>query len=133
MIDKKGNDNKQHFDFYVPSEKKIISFEMENKGRQVPIDPINDRVPGHLREEFDFEFDEVESLVEESMRKNEVKAKIEKIMVSLQESPEDNKPYLICTVFLSGLGMANVTISVQNKRVISFEKKSFFNLLRKVK
>ncbi len=137
IIDKKGNDNKQHFDFYLPKEKKIIGFEMENQGQKVPIELVDEKIPRRLElkkdEDFNFEFDEIEELIEEALRENGVKSKIEKIMVSLQSRDGEKGVFLICTVFLSGLGMANVTISADDKKVVSFQKKSLFNMMRRVK
>lgn len=137
IIDKKGNDNKQHFDFYLPSEKKIISFEMENEGQSVPIEPVDEKVPEKLtlkdEEDFNFEFGEMEELIGKALEDNKVKSKVEKIMVSLQNHPQEKKPYLICTVFLSGLGMASINIDMLNRKVVGFEKKSLFNMLKRVK
>ncbi len=137
IIDKKGEDNKQHFDYYLPNEKKIVSFEMENGGQKVPIEHIGEKAPESLdmkdENDFNFEFNEVEDIVEKALEENKVKNKIEKIMVSLQKHPESKHLSMICTVFLSGLGMANIHIDIQEKKVIHFEKKSLFNMMRSVK
>ena len=38
IIDKQGKDNKQHFDFYIPSKKKMFSFQLEGGIKLIPIE-----------------------------------------------------------------------------------------------
>ena len=40
-----------------------------------------------------------------------------------------NNKFLIGTVFISGLGIIKVNIDIKDKKIIEFEKKSFFDMV----
>jgi hypothetical protein len=178
-IDKTGNDNKQHFDFYVPipppqpkatqsqfhkidkkaiNEEtklssdinnsanntdevsaikrgkagrlgKIFSFQLEEGFKIVPLENLSGQVLDKLSESIDFDFEEVEKMVGEKMQEEKVDKEIQKILFSLQKLNEKN--FLIGTVFISGLGLIKINIDLEDKKVTDFEKKSFFDMLRK--
>ena len=62
------------------------------------------------------------------MKKENLNDKIQKIMLSLQKI--DGKDYVIATVFISMLGMLKVNISLPDKEITEFEKKSFFDIVK---
>ena len=129
VIDKnpKNPDNKQHFDYYVPSSKKMFSFQLEEGIKRVPLDIINKEVPEKiLKPEFDF--NEIEKIIEKEMERRDIKNKIQKIMLSLQNF--NKKDFLICTVFISMLGILKVKIDLSTEEVTEFEKKSFFDIMK---
>ena len=178
-IDKTGNDNKQHFDFYVPippprpkvthsqSHKidkkaineetklssdinnsanntnevsaikrgkagrlgKIFSFQLEDGFKIVPLENLSGQVLDKLSESIDFDFEEVEKMVREKMQEEKVDKEIQKILFSLQKLNEKN--FIVGTVFISGLGLVKINIDLEDKKVTDFEKKSFFDMLRK--
>jgi len=127
VVDKKGQDNKQHFDFYVPESKKLFSFELENNCRLVPIEMIEQKIPEKLEINFDIDFNNVEKLVSEKMEQEKIKNKIEKMLFSLQKIKGKNM--LIGTVFISMLGLLKVRIDVEKMKIVLFEKKSFFDMM----
>ncbi|RLG15446.1 hypothetical protein DRN69_02990 [Candidatus Pacearchaeota archaeon] len=132
VIDKVGNDNKQHFDFFIPSEKKIFSFQLEEGIKLTPIDMLeNAPIPEKLSLNYDFDFREIEKIINYEKQKYGVKDKIQKMLFSLQS--KDGKDFLIGTIFVSALGMLKINIDMSIKKVILFEKKSFFDILKRVK
>lgn len=152
VIDKQGNDNKQHFDFYIPlkhsqpihskdkefNEKteaedigKIMSFQLENKMQLVPLQSIDKKIPEKISIGYDLNFNEIEKMIVEEMKKQKIKNKIQKIMFSLQKLK--GKDFLIGTIFISMLALLKINIDVKEKKIISFEKKSFMDMLKIVK
>lgn len=121
-------DNKIHFDYFLPKEKEMFSFQLEEGIKLVALDKFDKRIPKKISGEYGFEFKEIEKIIEERMKKENLKNKIQKIMLSLQEI--DGKNYLIATIFISMLGMLSVKISLLDKKITSFEKKSFFDILK---
>ena len=75
--------------------------------------------------------DAAKKLIEDEMKKQGVKSKIETIILSLQEV--DNKDYLIATVFVSMLGILKINILLPEKKITLFEKKSFFDIINVLK
>ena len=131
VIDKEGADNKIHFDYFLPEENKIISFQLESEIQQLPVEMIGKKVPNKVSTSHDFNFEEVEEMIADEMQKQGIKNKIQKIIFSLQRV--DSKEYLIATVFISMLGMFKIHILLPEKKIVLFEKKNFFDMVTVLK
>lgn len=134
-IDKKAEDNQQHLDYYIPSLKKMFSFKLDKKPIELmPVENFiieESQIPKKIPDNLDFEFNDFEKMIEEKMLENKINKKIEKLLWSLQS--RDGKAFLIGTIFISGLGIIKTTIDLDDKKIIDFEKKSFFDFIRVVK
>lgn len=128
-IDKKGNDNKQHFDFFVGD--KIYSFQLEDNSKKTELENYSQQTPEKLDEEVDFDFDEIEKIVLEKLKTEEIKENLQKLLISLQNL--DEKTWIIGTIFLSGMGMASFKIGLEKMEIIDFEKKSIFDMMKIIK
>lgn len=131
VIDLEGKDNKQHFDYFVPKEKKLFSFQMEEGTALVPIEMIDKRIPKKISAKHDFDFKEIEKLVEKKAMQEGITNKIQKMLFSLQKLNE--KEMLVGTVFISILGMIKIQIDLSQMKIIQFEKKSFFDMMNVLK
>lgn len=128
----KNPDNKSHLDFIVPSTNKMFSFNLEEGVKIVPIEQFDkDKIPGKVKDNYNFDFEEFEDLIREKMQKENLKNKLQKIIVSLQHS--ENKDYLICTVFISGMGILKIHIGLPEMEIVLFEKHSFFDMIKVIK
>ncbi len=133
----KENEHEQHLDYYVPGLDKIFSFKLLNEGKveQVPVDSYNNaekkEPPKGLNDHYDFDFKDIEKIVESKMFDEKINKKILKLLFSMQNS--DGKDYLVGTVFISGLGLLKFTIDIHEKKVVDFEKKSFFDMMKIIK
>jgi len=130
-IDKKGNDTQQHLDFYVPSEKKMFSFQLDKEMKLMPLENYDERIPNKIDHNFNFDFEEVEKLISQKMEEEKVNKQIQKLLFSLQN--KDKKHFIIGTIFVSGLGIIKVTVNLDDKKIEGFEKKSFFDMLKIIK
>ena len=134
-IDKKGEDNKQHLDFFIPSVKKFFSFKLDqNPIELMPVENLAEQeiqIPEQISDNHDFDFNEIEKLILEKMQQEKISKEIQKLIFSLQK--KEKKDFLIGTVFISGLGILKVLINLQNKSIVEFEKKSFFDMIKIVK
>ncbi|MEX0920313.1 MAG: hypothetical protein WDZ69_01890 [Candidatus Pacearchaeota archaeon] len=144
-IDLEKKDNQRHIDFYIPKKKEVVSFKLDavdshdknakgvqkvptqgNFGTNIQQDFLE---PKEIDSEIDFDFDEVQKLIEEEIKKQTIKNKLQKIMISLQKV--DGKDLLVCTVFVSMFGLLSVHIDPKDKKIIKFEKKNFLDFIRK--
>ncbi len=126
-----GTDEK-HFDFYIPDKKEMFILKIVPEGvERLPVEMAAPGVPEKISNAIDFDFKEVEKLILDEMEKQKVKNKLQKIMISLQKF--EGKEALICTVFVSMLGLLKVYIDPKTKKVIHFEKKSLFDIVKRVK
>jgi len=130
-VDKKGKDNKTHIDYYVPSEDKIFSFQLESKIEPMPVDVIEKETPEKIPDNLDFNFNEIENIIKEKMQVEKINNKIEKVLLSLQRV--DKKDFLVGTIFISGLGMIKVKVDLDKIEITEFEKKSFFDMVKVLK
>lgn len=128
IIDKEGSDNKQHFDYFVPSIGKMFSFALEDGCAIVPMELPEKIVPTEITMNYSFDFNNVEKLIQNEMDIRQIKSKIQKILISLQN--KDGKDYLVGTVFLSMFGLLKVNIDISSMKIVDFEKKSFMDMLR---
>jgi hypothetical protein len=132
IVDKKGEDNKQNIDYFVPSVNKMFSFKIDSKVEMIPIEEYGESFkPEKISDNVDFDFAHIENIIQERMDREKIKNKIEKFLFSLMT--KDKKNYLICTIFISSLGILKVRIDLDKKEILDFEKKSFFDMIKVVK
>ena len=129
-IDRQGKDNQQHFDFYIPLTKKMFSFKLE-KGELSPLENYDKRIPEKLKEDFDFDFDEIENMIINKMKEENVNKQIQKLLLSLQGM--EGKNFIIGTIFISGMGILKVTFDLSENKITNFEKKSFLDMFKIIK
>ena len=120
VIDKQGNDNKVHIDYFSPKKEEIFSFELENKCNVIKVDRYNKDIPLRVDKDIDFDIDEVERLIYSKVEKEKIKNKVQKIILSLQNYK--GQVMLTGTVFISMLGMLKINIDVDK----TDQSRSFF-------
>jgi len=125
VIDKTGKESQQHFDFW--DGEKIKSFQLE-KGEIVDVANNGDWKPTEISLDLSFDFEDIEDLVFDRIEEEKIKTTVQKYLFSLQQ--KDGKNFLIGTVFISNLGMLRVNIDLDEMKIVSFEKKSFFDVLK---
>ncbi|MEX0920638.1 MAG: hypothetical protein WDZ62_00010 [Candidatus Pacearchaeota archaeon] len=140
-IDFQGKDNQRHIDFYIPKKKEVVSFEIGSLDGEVKKIPAQGKFgtniqqeflePKEIREDINFDLEDIEDLIKDEIEKHKVKGDLQKIMVSLQDVK--GRPLLVCTIFVSMFGLLKVNIDPKDKKVLLFEKKSFFDFVKKVK
>ncbi|MBI2043785.1 hypothetical protein HYT24_00270 [Candidatus Pacearchaeota archaeon] len=128
IIDKEGKEDKQHFDFYIPKDKKAYSFQFLEEGAKfTPLEDFKEKAPEKVSI-TKVDFKEIEGIIMDEMEKNKVKAKIQKIIISLQKI--NGKNMILGTVFISMFGLLKVNIDLETKKVVDFDKMSFFDMMR---
>lgn len=128
VIDLEGKDNKQHFDYFISSTKKMFSFKLEENISKVPVEMIDNKTPNKISLNYNFDFEEMQKLIQTKMQEENIKNKIQKMLFSLQKVK--GKDVLAGTIFISMMGILQVHIDIIKKKIILFEKKSFFDMLK---
>jgi hypothetical protein len=132
VVDKKGEENKQSIDYFVPSIDKMYSFKINNNVEMIPIENYGESFkPEKIPDNVEFNFEDVEEMIQGRMNEENIKNKIEKLLFSLQA--KDKRNYILGTIFISGLGILKVKIDLNDRKIVDFEKKSFFDMMRVVK
>lgn len=125
-IDKEGNDNRQHLDFFIPGKNKIFSFQIED-GKMMPLEMYDKNIPEEISLDFDVDFNEVENKINEKIRNQKIESRVQKIILALQKI--GGKRILSGTVFLSMFGLLKVNIDARSNEITDFEKKSLFDMI----
>jgi len=129
---KKGEENKQNLDYFVPSLNKMFSFKIHDKVETIPIENYGDNFkPEKILDNIDFDFGDIEEMIQGRMNEEKIKNKIEKLLLSLQA--KDRKNYILGTIFISGLGILKVRIDLNERKIVDFEKRSFFDMMKIMK
>ena len=128
VIDKEKNSNQMNFDYSSNELDKIFSFQVGDKIVVNLLDKFGDKNVSQVSDNLDFEFKEIESLIEKEMKNQNASNKIQRIMLSLQE--KENRNYLFGTIFVSMFGLIKTTISLPDKKIEEFEKKSLFDIIK---
>lgn len=130
VVDKENEKNpndQQHIDYYIPETEKMVSFKIEEGCEMININPVGDKVPEKISLNYDFDFSEIQKKIEEKMKEEKVKNKIQKLIYSLQKL--EGKDYLVGTIFISGLGILKIHYDISEEKITFFEKKSFMEML----
>lgn len=130
-IDRQGKDNQQHLDFYAPSDKKMFSFQIEKGFEIVPLENYDGRAPEKLSEKIELDFEEIEDLIINKMKEENINKQIQKLLLSLQSL--EGKNFIIGTIFISGMGLLKITFNLDENILVNFEKKSFFDMFKIIK
>lgn len=130
-IDFLEKDNKIHFDYYISNSKQMFSFKLEKECEKELIQTREDFLPERISENIDFELKDIEKILTEKMKKDNIQEKAQKVFISLQRVRK--KEVLIGTMFISAMGMISFEIELSSKKIISFQKKSFLDFFKILK
>jgi len=127
IIDKDEKNNKNHLDYYVPSTKETFEFKLESNFQKEKLRDFQ-KVPEEIKENLDFDFEEIKKIIYKKIEEEKIKNKVQKFIFSLQSL--NNKNFLIANLFLSGMILVNFRLSLENKEILEFEKKNIFDFLK---
>lgn len=128
VLDKEKENNEVHFDYYLPEEKKMVSFKLRGKIEMVYVENFDKRVPEKLGMNYTFDLEKIENIILKEMQKEKIKGKPQKYLFSLQKLKGID--YLVITIFLSNFALLKINYNIVEKKITYVEKKSFFDFLK---
>ena len=133
-----GPQKETQVDFYSPKIKKIVSFKVEgNKVERAPIHKKAETlthkkfVPKPMKDTIKMDVDEMQPTLMDEMHNRGMTYEIEKILAFLNIT--DDRVLWNCTGFLKGLGLLQAHVEDSTGTVLFMDKKSFFDIIKKVK
>ncbi len=123
----KNPDNKNSIDYFSPSINKMFSFKFEKGVEKTPVENFGGKIPEKIKLNYNFEFEEIEDLIRKKMEEEQISKGIQKMLFSLQA--RENKCFLVGTVFISGMGILNLVIDLEERNIIEFSRKSFMDMI----
>lgn len=132
IVDFSGEEkNQYHLDFYDSSKEKWFSFSVDEEIKEIPVNKISEESskPFKLVGDSNLNFDEVKILIQDKMSQEGIKPVLKKLIMVIQNI--DGRDYFVITAFISMLGLLKVHIDCKDKKITLFEKKNFFEMLKK--
>jgi hypothetical protein len=130
-VDFVEKDNRVHFDYYIPSSKQMFSFQLEKNCEKALIETREGFLPEKISQKVDFDLNEIEKVLMEKIKTENLKEDVQKLFLSLQRA--NGKDSLIGTIFISAMGMISFEMELPSKKIISFQKKSFMDFFKILK
>ena len=130
-LEKKGENNQAHFDFWLPEFDKMYSFKVSGPVEFVNVENFDKREYEKLSMNYEFDLIEVKDEIQARMDADVIKGKIQKLLFSLQKL--NGVDYLVTTVFLNNMGMLKVNYDIASKKITDIEKKSFLDIFKIIK
>ncbi|MDA3835991.1 MAG: hypothetical protein PF542_00045 [Nanoarchaeota archaeon] len=127
-LEKKGENNQVHFDFWLPEHEKMYSFKVTGPVEFVNVENYDKRPFEKLSMNYTFDLVDVQKAIEKRMEDDKIKGKMLKMMFSLQKL--DGADFLVITVFLNNMGMLKVDYDIAEKKITEIEKKSFLDMFK---
>ena len=95
IIDKEGKDNQTHLDYFNPKSKDMISFSLngEVEGKSVE-NHDSSWLPKKLNESINFDFEEIEKIIAKRIEEENIKNKVQKIVINLKKLVVLQRSYL---------------------------------------
>jgi phenylalanyl-tRNA synthetase beta subunit len=109
----------------------MYSFQVSGQVEFVNVENFDKRPFEKLSMNYTFDLEVIEKIIQKKIEEEKIKGSIKKLLFSLQKL--EGKDYLVGTVFLSNMGLIKVSIEIPENKITSFEKKSFFDMLKVVK
>lgn len=131
IIDMETQNNLHQIDYYVPKEKKIAAFTVDNGVTMQMLNMMNNKlVPERLDIITNIDLDALPGILGDEMKNRNITEEIKKIIAIVQTI--DGKKIWNLNCVLSGMGILKAHVDDESKTVLKMEKSSIMDYLKKV-
>lgn len=130
ILDLEMGKNIHQIDYYLPTEKKVAAFSLDEKVTVQILDTLTKKVPEKLDMTVNTDLDELKGIVEDEMKNRNMSEDIKKIIAVLQMI--DGKKIWNLNCVLSGMNLLRSHVEDESKTVLLMEKSSLLDLMKKV-
>lgn len=131
ILDFETGKNLHQIDYYVPSEKKIAAFTLDNGVTMQMLDMINSKnVPEKLDIKTNIDLDSLQGILEDEMKNRSITEEIKKIIAILQTI--DGKKIWNLNCVLSGMGILKAHVDDETQTILKMEKASILDYIKKM-
>lgn len=131
MIDLAEGNNLHQIDYYLPKEKKIVTFMLDKDIEMKKDDLQNDSVPKGIEGNIEIDLDVLKGIVEDEMKNHTVTTKLIKIIAVIQNIEGKKVWNLNCLT--SDMGIIKVHVDDSDHSVLKFENVNLFDAVKKLK
>ena len=130
IIDFEMGKNIHQIDYYIPSEKKVAAFTLDDEIKVQTLDLMDEKVPEELSIETNIDLDELHGILQDEMRNRHMTEEIQK-MIAVIQNVKGKKLWNINCI-LSGMGILKVHVEDDSKTVLKMDKASITDILKKL-
>lgn len=130
IIDLELGKNIHQIDYYLPKEKKVAAFTLDDAVKVQIMDILTDKVPEELDIDTKTDLDELKGIIEDEMKNRNMTESIKKIIAVIQNIEGKKTWNLNC--ILSEMSLLRVHVEDESKSVLMMEKSSLLDLMKKV-
>jgi len=131
VLDFETGQNIHQIDYYLPSEKKIAAFTLDDKVVLQILDTMSpNKVPEKLDLRTNIDLEAIKGILQDEMKNRSITEEIKKVIAVIQTV--EGKKIWILNCILSGMEILKAHIDDESKTVLMMEKASVLDYIRKV-
>jgi hypothetical protein len=130
VLDFETEQNLYQIDYYIPSQKKVAAFTLDDKIAIQIMETMNDKIPEELDMQTNIDLDALKGILEDEMKNRNMTEEIKKIIAVLQNI--DGRKVWILNCVLSGMEILKSHVEDESKTVLKMEKASVLDLIKKL-
>lgn len=130
VLDFETKKNIHQIDYYLPKEKKIVTFEIDKGIEMKKSETANDQIPKKIFGGVETDLDILKGLVEDEMKNHTITHQLQKIIAILQNI--DGKLEWSLNCITSDMGVIKVHVDDKTHSILKFDPINLFDVVRKI-
>lgn len=130
VLDFETGQNLHQIDYYLPSEKKVAAFTLDDKIIMQVLETMTEKKPEELDINTKVDLDALKGILEDEMKNRNITEEIKKVIAVIQTI--EGKKVWILNCILSGMEILKAHIDDESQTVLKMEKASVMEYIKKV-
>ncbi|NCO11866.1 hypothetical protein CO038_00930 [Candidatus Pacearchaeota archaeon CG_4_9_14_0_2_um_filter_39_13] len=131
VLDFEAGQNIHQIDYYIPGQKKVAAFSLDNHQVDVKIlDMLTDKTPEKLDIKTKIDLEAIRGILEDEMKNRSITEDIRKIIAVIQTIEGDKIWNVNCV--LTGMEILKAHIEDESKSVLRMERSSIMDYVKKI-
>ena len=130
ILDLESGNNIHQIDYYVPSNRKVAAFTLDNKVSLQILETMNKKLPEKLDIRTNVDLDAIKGILEDERKNRNITEEIKKIIAVLQNIKGKKIWNVNCV--LTGMEILKAHIEDESKTVLKMEKSSIMDYVKKM-
>ena len=130
VLDFETGTNIHQIDYYIPSQKKVAAFSIDEKIDVRVLETINEKVPEKLDVKTNIDLDSLKGILEDEMKNRSITENVKKIIAVIQNL--EGKKIWVLNCILSGMEILKAHVDDESETILSMEKASILDYIKKM-
>ena len=130
VIDLESNQHIHQIDFFIPSQKKIAAFTLDQEINLQILDAMSEKTPEQLDIKTNIDLEALPGILEDEMKNRNITAELKKIIAVIQNVKGKKVWNLNCV--LSGMEILKAHVEDDSQTVLKMEKIAFTDIIKKI-